>query len=325
MLEGNKEIYVSSTGGIGRVIASTGAIQEFAKQKQKEGIKVNVVSSFPQLFNGLDYINRVYNIGMPYLYEDYISKGEFIEPEPYNHYLYYKEQEHLATVFNFILNGKREFIQPSIVLTENELEEAKGFVEDLKKKEGKKILLVQPWGSQGGIQIADEKGQPKIRVDESYRSFGTGFFRKFIGEFKDNYKIMSVQATAMFNNQQVPQVALKDTSVFQNPDIRKIIAVIPFVDGVIACDSFLHHASASLGTPVPTIVLWGATSEKNLGYEGQTNLRSKVVSEVEPNRVPHDHVYYVNKNKGSNEFKLELIEDIRGVLDGNKSRKNSKK
>jgi len=81
MLEGNKEIYVSSTGGIGRVIASTGAIQEFAKQKQKEGIKVNVVSSFPQLFNGLDYINRVYNIGMPYLYEDYISKGEFIDYE----------------------------------------------------------------------------------------------------------------------------------------------------------------------------------------------------------------------------------------------------
>lgn len=325
MEEGKRDIFVKVDGGIGRVIASTGAIQEFAKQKQKEGIKVNVVSSFPQLFNGLDYINRVYNIGMPYLYEDYISKGEFIEPEPYNHYLYYKEQEHIATVFNFILNGKREFIQPSIVLTENELEEAKGFIEDLKKKEGKKILLVQPWGSQGGIQIADEKGQPKIRVDESYRSFGTGFFRKFIGDLKDDYKIMSVQATAMFNNQQVPQVALKDTSVFNNPDIRKIIAVIPFVDGVIACDSFLHHASASLGTPVPTIVLWGATSEKNLGYDGQSNLRSKLVTEVEPNRVPHDHVYYVNKNKGSNEFKLELIEEIKGVLNGNKSRKNSKK
>jgi len=67
-----------------------------------------------------------------------------------------------------------------------------------------------------------------------------------------------------------------------------------------------------------------------LGYDGQSNLRSKVVSEVEPNRVPHDHVYYVNKNKGSNEFKLELIEDIKKSLrgadaDGNKSRKNSKK
>lgn len=309
-----KEIFVKIDGGIGRVIASTGAVEQFAINKSKEGIKVNVVSSFPQLFNGIDAINRVYNIGMPYLYEDYISKGEFIEPEPYNHYLYYKEEEHLSTVFNFILNNKREFIQPKIVLTENELEEAKAFIDDLRKKENKKIMLIQPWGSQGGIQIADEAGQPKVRVDESYRSWGVGFFRKFIEEFKEEYKILSVQATAMFNNQQVQQVAFKDTSVFSNPDIRKIIAVIPFVDGVVACDSFLHHASASLNTPVSTIVLWGATNDKNLGYKEQTNYKSHKPVIYEPNRVPHDHTLYVDKNKGCNEFKLEIIDDIKGVF-----------
>jgi hypothetical protein len=262
---------------------------------------------------------------MPYLYEDYISKGDFIEPEPYNNSLYYADGEHLATVFNYLLTGKKEYVAPKIILTENELEEAKTFIEDMKKKENKKILLIQPWGSQGGIQIADENGEPKIRVDETYRSFGTGFFRKFISEFEKDYKILSVQATAMFNGKQVPQVALKGTSVFSNPDIRKIIAVIPFVDGVVACDSFLHHASASLGTPVPTQVLWGATSEKNLGYEGQNNLRSKEVKEVEHNRVPNDHAYYINKNKGSNEFKLDLLEEIRGVLNGIKTSKNKKK
>lgn len=320
-----KDIYVKVDGGIGRVIAATGAVDNFAKIKEKEGIKVNVVSSFPQLFNGLENINRIYNIGMPYLYEDYISKGEFIEPEPYNHYLYYAEGEHLATVFNFLLTGKKEYIAPKIVLTDNELEEAKGFIEEMKKNEKKKILLIQPWGSQGGIQIADEKGQPKVRVDETYRSFGTGFYRKFIDKFKDKYKILSVQATANFNGKQVPQVAFKDTSVFSNPDIRKIIAVIPFVDGIVACDSFLHHASASLGTPVPTLVLWGATSEKNLGYSEHVNLRSKDVTEFEPNRVPHDHDYYVNKNKGSNEFKLEFLNDIEVELNGNKTTKNNKK
>jgi len=72
------------------------------------------------------------------------------------------------------------------------------------------------------VWILKNTGSNNIYINFD-RSFGTGFFRKFIGEFKDNYKIMSVQSTAMFNNQQVPQVALKDTSVFQNPDIERLL------------------------------------------------------------------------------------------------------
>jgi ADP-heptose:LPS heptosyltransferase len=106
------------------------------------------------------------------------------------------------------------------------------------------------------------------------------------------------------------QMGFKDAKTFQNTDIRKVCALIPYVDGIICCDSFLHHASAALGSPVPTIALWAGTSEKNLGYPNQTNIHSWKETEVEPNRIPHDHDYYVHKNKGSNEFKLEEIEKI---------------
>jgi len=317
------EEYIKIDGGIGRVIAATGVIDKYAQSHKQ---KVNVVSSFPQIFNGLTGVNRIYRIGQEYLYEDYISKGIFQEPEPYNDIAYYKEMEHLSGVFNKKLEGKVEFVQPKIVLTQNELDEAKAFVDDMRKKEKKKILMIQPWGSTGGIQIANENNEPKVKVDETYRSFGTGFFRKFVSEFEKDYVILSVQSTANYNGKQVPQVAFKGTKVVQMPDVRKVIALIPFVDGVVACDSFLHHASAALQSPVPTAVLWGATSAKNLGYAEHLNLVAREGVEIEPNRIPHDHAYYVNKNKGVNEFPLAWLKELRGFFDGNnKTKEDSKK
>lgn len=292
------DIYIKIDGGIGRVIASTGVVEAYAKLKKEEGIKVNVISSYPQIFWGLDYVNRVYDINMPYLYEDYIAKGEFIEPEPYNHYLYYKDNEHLATVFNFILTGKKEFIQPKVTLNEVEKSDAKGYIDGLGNKP---VMLIQPWSSSGGI--LQENGS--IKLDESYRSFSLDFYNKLIETYKDKYRIISVQAFGLLNGQQVPQYSSKEIQMVNNPDIRKIIALIPHADVMITCDSFLHHASASLNTPVKTIVLWGGTSEKSLGYEGQVNIKTAKEVIYEPNRVPHDHNLYLNHNKGANDFDIE--------------------
>jgi ADP-heptose:LPS heptosyltransferase len=100
---------------------------------------------------------------------------------------------------------------------------------------------------------------------------------------------------------------MPNTQMAANQDVRKVIAILPFVDMVVACDSFIHHASASLGTPVPTMVLWGGTSEKNLGYESQINVRTHNVEMVEPNRVPHDRSLYVNANRMCNEFSIEEV------------------
>ena len=121
-------------------------------------------------------------------------------------------------------------------------------------------------------------------------------------------------------------MSTEGTKVLNMPDVRKLIALIPFSDGVVACDSMLHHASAALNTPVPTIVLWGATSQKNLGYVEHTNMVSRPDVMIEPNRVPHDHTLYVNKNKGVNEFDLKWLDEIEEVLNnGNKTTKDKKK
>jgi hypothetical protein len=304
-----EKIYVKIDGGIGRVICSTGAIQEYARKNPDK--EINVVTSHKGIFYGIEEIRRTYQLDQEFLYEDYISTGTYIEPEPYNDVAYYRDELHICSVFNKELNNLPEFVPPTMILTENELNDAKTFIDGMRKEKKKKILLIQPFGSQGGITQPD--GQ--IKVDESYRSFGTGFLRKFIEFFKEDYTILSVQSIAHDNGKQVPQAEMKDTMAVNNQDIRKIVALISHVDGIVACDSFLHHASAALKTPVPTVVLWGATNAKNLSYQEHLNILSHKKVLFEPNRIIHNHSYYVDKNKNSNDFKEETLPTIKEFIE----------
>jgi len=278
--------YVKVDGGIGRCIAATGVLK---------GMKeIAVITSFPWVFDGI--IDRVYPLGMPYLFEDHIRHGEFLEPEPYNLREYYADQLHITEVFNKELTGESKFVQPEIVLSPSEVAHADEYIKSLRGKNNKKIMLLQPYAAMGGTKIPDE----------TYRSIDSDTISAIIDAYKDTHCILLVKGQV--------QAKWSDTIELTPPDIRKVFAVIPFADSAICCDSFLHHAIAALGTPCTTVVLWGGTSEKNLGYKEHTNLKTMEV-ECEPNRVPHNHSYYVNKNKGCNNF-LPLMDKIKETING---------
>jgi len=309
-LEGNKKRYfVRIDGGIGRCLTATGAVKQFAEQHKND--EVNIVTGIPFCFEGLQGIERIYPIGTPFLYEDNIKKGDYLEPEPYNDSAYYLEEKHIATVFNKLLNGKEEFIQPILNLSENEKVIGKATVEQEEKKTEKKMILIQPWGSSGGRVVQEKDKEATAMIDESYRSFGIEFTKKLCAKLVEEGYIPYMVKTN-------DQLGFKECMGFDSNQVypRQIMSMIPYVKGIISCDSFLAHASAALGTPVPTVVLWAGTSSKNLGYKEHLNIESWKKTEQEPNRIPHDHAYYVNKNKGSNEFKLEEINKIIKHLKG---------
>jgi len=279
-------------GGIGRCIASTGAILEFAKTHT-----CSVVSSYPTIFDNIGL--KVYPIDTPYLYEDKISKGIYLEPEPYNDVAYYAEKKHLAQVFNKLLNGQDKMPEIKMVLTVNESNEAKAYVDSLKSQSGKKVLLLQPYASSGGHMMNNN-----LVEDETFRSLKPEFTDKLIEKLRKDYMIILVKDNS--------QVTNKNTMVL-NVDTRKYVALIPFVDAIICVDSFLQHAVAALGNPVKTIVFWGGTKESNVGYSEQVGIRIKEV-EDEPNRIPHNHQYYTSKNRGANDFTEEQIDKVLALL-----------
>jgi len=309
--------FVKIDGGIGRCIASIGALLKCKRD-------LSIVTGFPSIFDGI--VDRPYPIGTHYLYEDHIKQGDFSEPEPYNHYKFYSEGKHLAQVYNFLLNGVDEYVAPKIILSPSEEEFAKQYIDGIKHgsvqktcdcekcknlpkkrkiKKKKKVMLFQPYAKSGGTRIPDE----------TFRSLTEETISKFVDTFSKDHTILMVRAPN--------QATVSDTIPFTHQDIRRIIAVIPRVDVVVCCDSFVHHAVAALGNPVKTIVLWGGTSEKNFGYKGHTHLRVKDI-EVEPNRVPHNHSYYVNKNKGCNDF-TSKIKEIKEIINGGTNNKRSSK
>jgi len=286
------EFFVRVDGGIGRCIASIGAVLEFAKNHQ-----CSVVSSHPYVFDNIGL--KVYPLDTPYLYEDKISKGIYLEPEPYNDFAYYNEKKHLAQVFNKLLNGKDEMVKPKVVLTTNELNEAKVYVEDLRKKTNKKFILLQPYASSGGKSVDNNPVE-----DETFRSLKPEFCDKLIQALKDEYVIFQIRDNTQYSN--------KDTITF-NVDTRRYMSLIPFVDAVICVDSFLQHAVSALGNPVKTIVFWGGTKESNVGYPEHLAVRIKEV-EDEPNRLPHNHQYYTTKNRGSNDFSDAEVKKVLEML-----------
>lgn len=307
-----EKIYFKIDGGIGRCICATSVIEEYAKNNKDK--KVYVVTSFPYVFEGLEGIERVYPINTPYIYEDHISKGIFIEPEPYNNYLYYKDNKHLIQVFDKLINDKiDETFKSKIVLTENEKAEAKGFLDAERATHKMKIALIQPWSSSGGRKVPNED---KLLIDESFRSFGEEFAKNLTKRLvKEGYQPYFIKNP--------DQVGFEPAKTFNDLPARKIMALIPYADVVICCDSFLHHASAGLDTPTPTIVLWAGTNPENLAYKNHYNIKTEKNVEIEPNRIPHDHAYYLNKNKDSNEFGLSTIELIFRYLQG-KEKKEEK-
>ena len=73
-----KPLVIRIDGGLGRVVAMSGAITEVAKKKE-----VKVVTSWPLVFRGNPYIKSVHGLDDRRLFEDVIKGNDYIELEPY--------------------------------------------------------------------------------------------------------------------------------------------------------------------------------------------------------------------------------------------------
>lgn len=298
----NGHIYIRIHGGYGRVLASSGAVAEFARNHS-----CSIVTGYPSALQGIPGVERIYPHNAPFLYRDKIKDGIFLSPEPYLDYRFYREKHHLSAVFNSLLNNDDNFIPTILNLNDNEKMKAENLVNQSRKEHGKKIVVIQPWGSTGGKFTAGGKIMP----DVTYRSMGIVFAMLLAQELYSNgYQLWVVRSRDQIG------LGTADEKYFDGMETREIMAVLPYVDGIISCNSFLYHASAALGTPAPTVVLWASTHIKNFGYKEHINMISPLIKEEEPFGFPHeqDYAYYFEKNKGCDEFPENWIFKILASL-----------
>jgi len=295
-----KEI-IQIDGGIGRVIALTGVITEYAKNSKNE---VNVLTPYPELFFNNPYINRVYNINHQYIFDDVIKDSKYINLEPYNDYDYYNKQKHIIEVYAKQLLGKSEFIEPQIYLTQNELNKAKEFVGD------KKIILFQPFGSMGGTYTSnktDEINHTNVLGDPTNRSFYFDDAETLANKIKkEGFEVLQIRNPNQYN--------LKDIGSLLQPNgqalpIRHILALLPYIKGFVGCDSFLQHAAKMMNVK-HGIVFYGTTTPENLGYKEYINYTPDKKFIWVPNRQPSNNPDVDKVNKDLMKYVKNKFDDV---------------
>lgn len=262
-----ENIVLISNGGIGRNIMFTAVVRDLKKAFPDK--KLIVIASFPNMFMYNPNVYKVYNMANPnYFYEDYLKEGKatVIDIEPYRHIDYLTKKKHFVECACDLLGIKCTSIIPDLHFVRNEFVLAQDFLTEKfkgKEKEGKPkpVVLIQYVG--GKIpQGASVKDTMVSETTMYRRNLPLKSIQEVINQLiKKGYGVGCVQA----QNQLLPKEA---TLIFY--PLRAVIALLPYVKGVICVDSFLQHACTGLSKRA--MVLWGGTSPKVLGYDTNVNL-----------------------------------------------------
>ncbi len=245
-------------GGIGRVLCSIPALEEYAK---KNNNFIIVSEGWPECFAGHPSLqSKVYNVNHKDLFETFLKDKELVSPEPYRLNEYFNQKCNLIQAFDKIINNLDE-IPPSkkITLHLNKKEQIDGhnLVNEVRTvKQKKKVIVFQPFGAAAHIE-------GNFVFDSSGRSFELSDIVKIIESLTKNYGVIVMSA--------IPLPVDKDLGVAmpQNMSIRTWMGVINAADMFLGCDSMGQHIAYALDKPA--VVVTGGTYPINISYPDNKN------------------------------------------------------
>lgn len=286
-------------GGIGKQIALTGVVCEYAKRL---GETVIVISPHDYIWWGLPGI-EVYNVGHPHLYEHVIRPNDLIRLEPYHCPKTYRDEWHIISSSAHILSiiepssqnepdVEKEGFLPRIALSVYEQNEAWAFKQRPENRDG--FILFQPFGASHG-QFGDHTS----------RSMPAEFAQQVAHELAKIGKVYQVSS---------PGIAPLDGCVVFSPETttRQIMSVAQYASCIVAIDSFLQHACAAIKKRA--IVIWGSTSERVFGYSMHINIREHECPRFIPTSLPVNDPKIDERNKYSNQFTQKTLNEIFAAL-----------
>jgi ADP-heptose:LPS heptosyltransferase len=256
------------SGGFGKNIMATRVAKEL--HEAYPNLPIHVLASYPDAFANLPFVEKFYHMGQPLpdFYDSHHS-FEILDIEPYIAHDYRIGKKHLVNVWCERL-GLKAPESPAGVVMFNKQEEksADMIVTQLKQQTGSKPLIGLQWVGGTSFYNAAEAQNPNrvSMVRELTQENAQKVVDKLIAEQKIPV-VIGLPTEPRLQN----AVHLLDANGQAFP-IRLVLAVISKLDGLIAVDSFAQHAWAAMGKR-DAVVLWGATSPEQLGYETNTNIK----------------------------------------------------
>lgn len=237
-------------GGLGKHVAAT-AVARCIKNNHPDR-KLIVVCAYPEIFLNLDFVDRVYRLGVtPYFYQDYIENQDTIvfKHEPYftTEHIYKK----LALIENWCklyeLNYDGE--QPELVF--NIRQRQFGYTK---------------WGRPRPIMVIQTHGGPIKDQPYPYswtRDMPPPVAEEIVRAFSNQYHIIQICRDSS-------QAINGAEAVFAPMSNMELFSLLLYSQKRVLIDSCLQHAAAALG--LPSTVLWIGTSPQIFGYPIHDNI-----------------------------------------------------
>ncbi len=257
-------------GGVGKCIAGTAVARAIKKAYPED--RLIVACGYPEIFQNNKHVAKAYHFSsMSNFYNEEIKERNAIvmKSEPYiaTNYLY--GEEHISKVWCEQLGIPYDRAQPEINLFKSELDRAYSFISGFTKP----VLLLQAFGGRNP-EKADMSSYLNVYGQEHRRDLPIKTVVELYTKLKDKYQFVLMK---------MPNQPAIDSTMFTiTAPLRSLMALLPFTKKRIFIDSFMQHAASAL--KIPSVVIWGGTSPKRVGYDIHKNMELK-----EACSTPHCH------------------------------------
>ena len=256
-------------GGLGKHVAAT-AVAQCIKNNYPNR-ELIIVCAYPELFLGLDFVDKVYRIGnTPYFYETYINEQDSLifKHEPYFTTEHIHKQ--LPLIENWCKLYQLEYNGEAPILRFNRKQKQIGFTKWYRERP---IMVIQTNG--GPLQE-----QPYIH--SWTRDIPYELAQSLVNHFQNEYHIIQICR----NEDQVLQGVEAHWEDMSNMELFSLLLIS---EKQILIDSCLQHAATALGKS--STVLWIGTSPKVFGYE----LHNNIIANLPKNyKLPDSYLFDYN-------------------------------
>lgn len=239
-------------GGLGKHIVST-AVAQVIKRTYPER-KLIVVAAWPEIFNNLPFVDRVYQLGnTQYFYDDYVKgrESKFFIQEPYFVDTHINKKLPLVESWCKLYNLDYNDEKPLVRINPQQRSAIASFY-----KADKPVLLIQ---TGGGMYNSE-------RPYSWARDMPENVAQKVVDHFKKDYQILQITREKGYKLKDVTTQDRKISNI-------ELIGLLECTKKRLLIDSCLQHGAAALG--LPSTVLWQATSPVIFGHGLHTNITAK--------------------------------------------------
>lgn len=258
-------------GGLGKHIAAT-AVAKCIKNNHPDR-ELIVVCGYPEIFLNLEFVDRVYRIGVtPYFYQDYVKDKDTLifKHEPYFTTDHVHKRVGLIENWCKLLGLTFSGESPELVFNVRQLQ-----------------FGARKWGRNRPIMVLHTNGGPLKDQPYPYswtRDMPPPIAQSIVQAFSNDYHIIQICRNS---EQALPGVEV----VHEQMSNMELLSLLRYSQKRVLIDSCLQHAAAALR--LPSTVLWVGTSATTFGYSLHNNIQAKLPEKV---KLPDSYLFDYNFN-----------------------------